>query len=654
MKKKELEKKIKEFELILSNLNTTQVESNLFEKGFLFYNIFNSIPIAIAISKLSDGAIVEVNDNFLSLTGYEREEVIGKITTNLGVAINPIKRNEIVSKLIVGQEIKNLEIEIITKSKEKINCLKSLKMIDFNGEQLIYSSFINITKQKKAEKRLNENQEKFQLIFENSLAPIVIADDNGNYLEANKAAAELFEYSIAELKKMNVKDLNAVSTNNPSELYKEYIQKNEDIGEFTFVSKSGKQKTILYQAVRIKPDFNLSIITETTEQKRISEELSIAKLRAEEAMHSKQQFLANMSHEIRTPLNSIIGFTNVLLKSELNEEQKDYLDAIKTSGNFLNILINDILDLAKVDAGKMTFEEQPFEIVKSIKTILHPFDLKIIEKNLVLEQEYDSAIPKVVLGDYIRLNQVISNLISNAIKFTNQGTIIVKTHLKKQEEEKVFIEFTITDTGIGIAKNKLDTIFNLFEQAELNTFNKYGGTGLGLAIVKKMIELQRGSIKVKSKLGKGSSFSFILPFKKTKFQSVNKTDIPQLASDIKNLKVLVAEDATINQLLIKVILKNFGFSYEIVNNGKAAIEKLKTNTYDIILMDLHMPEMNGFEATAYIRNTIKSTIPIIALTADVTSVDFLKCQEYGMNDYAAKPIEENLLYLKIIELVPKQ
>ena len=654
MKKKELEKKIKEFELILSNLNTTQVESNLFEKGFLFYNIFNSIPIAIAISKLSDGAIVEVNDNFLSLTGYEREEVIGKITTNLGVAINPIKRNEIVSKLIVGQEIKNLEIEIITKSKEKINCLKSLKMIDFNGEQLIYSSFINITKQKKAEKRLNENQEKFQLIFENSLAPIVIADDNGNYLEANKAAAELFEYSISELKKMNVKDLNTVSANNPSELYKEYIQKNEDIGEFTFVSKSGKQKTILYQAVRIKPNFNLSIITDTTEQKRISEELSIAKLRAEEAMHSKQQFLANMSHEIRTPLNSIIGFTNVLLKSELNGEQKDYLDAIKTSGNFLNILINDILDLAKVDAGKMTFEEQPFEIVKSIKTILHPFDLKIIEKNLVLEKEYDSAIPKVVLGDYIRLNQIISNLISNAIKFTNQGTIIVKTHLKKQEEEKVFIKFTITDTGIGIAKNKLDTIFNLFEQAELNTFNKYGGTGLGLAIVKKMIESQEGSISVKSKLGKGSSFSFILPFKKTKFQSVNKTDIPQLASDIKNLKVLVAEDAAINQLLIKVILKNFGFSYEIVNNGKAAIEKLKTNTYDIILMDLHMPEMNGFEATAYIRNTIKSTIPIIALTADVTSVDFLKCQQYGMNDYVAKPIEENLLYLKIIELVPKQ
>lgn len=654
MKKKELEQKAKQFELTLGTLNTMQTESSLFEKGFLFYNIFNSIPIAIAISKLSNGAIVEINDMFLTLTGYDREEVIGKITTKLGVAINPIKRNEIVSKLILGYEIKNLEIKILTKSKEKINCLKSLKMIDYNGEQLIYSSFINITKQKKAEKRLNENREKFQLIFENSLAPIVIADDNGNYLEANQSAATLFEYSIDELKKMNVKDLNAVSATNPLELYREYIKKNEDIGEFTFVTQSGKQKTILYQAVRIKPNFNLSIITDTTEQKRISKELSIAKLRAEEAMHSKQQFLANMSHEIRTPLNSIIGFTNVLWKTELNEEQKDYLDAIKTSGNFLNFLINDILDLAKVDAGKMTFEEQPFEIIKSIKTIVHSFNLKIIEKNLVLEQEYDSAIPKVILGDCIRLNQIISNLVSNAIKFTHQGTIHVSANLKKKTKDKVFIACTITDTGIGIAKNKLDTIFNLFEQAELNTFNKYGGTGLGLAIVKKMIELQGGSISVTSKIGKGSSFSFILPFRKTKLQSVNQIDIPQLATDIKNLKILVAEDATINQLLIKVILKNFGFTYEIVNNGKAAIEKLKTNTYDIILMDLHMPEMNGLEATAYIRKTIKSTIPIIALTADITAVDFLKCQEYGMNDYITKPIEENLLYLKIIELVQKQ
>lgn len=392
------------------------------------------------------------------------------------------------------------------------------------------------------------------------------------------------------------------------------------------------------------------------EGKLFEDELKEAKVSAENALKFKQQFLSNMSHEIRTPLNSILGFANVLLKTELGIEQKEFLHAIQTSGKSLNMLINDILDLAKVDAGKMTFEKQPFKIRETISSILHSFDLKIKEKNLELVREYDDNIPSMLLGDSLRLNQIILNLISNAVKFTHAGKIALVVKLLSVDEQHVTIEFAVSDSGIGIAPNKIDSIFNLFEQAELSTANSYGGTGLGLAIVKQLIEVQGGSISVRSKLGEGSTFSFIMPFGKTSIQSEEEIEVLTLEPGIKKLRVLVAEDVALNQLLIKIILSDFGFEYEIVSNGKMVIEKLTSATlskqsYDIILMDLQMPEMNGFEATEYIRNTMKSTIPIIALTADVTTADVAKCKAFGMDNYIPKPINEKLLYNKIVELV---
>jgi CheY-like chemotaxis protein len=344
----------------------------------------------------------------------------------------------------------------------------------------------------------------------------------------------------------------------------------------------------------------------------------------------------------------------VLLKTKLGVEQKEFVQAIKTSGTSLNLLINDILDLAKVDAGRMTFEKQPFEIRKSIKSIIHSFNLKIKEKNLELTKEYDSQIPSMLLGDSIRLNQIILNLISNAVKFTHKGKIILSVKLLSEDNENVTIEFAVSDTGIGIAANKINSIFNVFEQAEINTANFYGGTGLGLAIVKQLIENQGGTVSLRSKIGEGSTFSFILSFGKTTTKSEEEIEVLKLDSEIKTLRILVAVDVALNQLLIKIILSDFGFEHEIVSNGKIAIEKLQTNTYDIILMDLHMPEMNGFQTTEYIRKTMKSQIPIIALTADVTTADISKCKEFGMDDYISKPINENLLYSKIVVLARKQ
>ena len=381
---------------------------------------------------------------------------------------------------------------------------------------------------------------------------------------------------------------------------------------------------------------------------------------ANAAVKAKQQFLSNMSHEIRTPMNAIIGFTKVLLKTDLSAKQKEYLTAVKMSGDALIVLINDILDLAKVDSGKMTFEQIPFKMALSISAMLHLFEPKIQEKNLTLIKEYDPKIPDVLLGDPVRLHQIILNLVSNAVKFTNEGHIKVSIKLIKEDAEKATVEFSVADTGIGIEADKMADIFENFQQAAQDTPRLYGGTGLGLAIVKQLVEPQGGVITVNSTITEGATFSFTLDFKKTDDTAVFEEEFMELDPTIKNIKVLVVEDMPLNQLLMKTILDDFGFERDIAENGKIAIERLSqkdsfglTKAYDVILMDLQMPEMNGFEATEYIRKTLKSKIPIIALTADVTTVDLEKCKAVGMNDYIAKPVDERLLYSKIVNFVKK-
>ena len=448
---------------------------------------------------------------------------------------------------------------------------------------------------------------------------------------------------------------------------------------FPLTIKDGKLTPALFNGAVYKDDNGnvigaMVIARVITEQKRFEKELTearvfaelatqlaeIAKAKAEsatriaeDAVKAKQQFLSNMSHEIRTPMNAIIGFTKVVLKTELTEKQKEYLSAIKISGDALIVLINDILDLAKVDAGKMIFEQTPFKMSVSISAMLHLFETKIQEKNLILVREYDDRIPDTVIGDPVRLHQIILNLVSNAVKFTNTGKITLKTRLLSEDPDKVIIEFSVTDTGIGIPENKISKIFDNFQQATSGTSRIFGGTGLGLAIVKQLVEPQGGKMHVESKLGEGSTFSFILSFLKTKWNADIIPEILEFDGSEMNIKVLVVEDIALNQLLMKTVLDDFGFSWDIAENGLFAIEKMKNNTYDIILMDLQMPEMNGFEATYHIRNVLKSNIPIIALTADVTTVDLAKCVEVGMNDYLAKPLDEKILFGKILSLVKK-
>uniref|UniRef100_UPI0037C00C7F ATP-binding protein n=1 Tax=Flavobacterium sp. TaxID=239 RepID=UPI0037C00C7F len=302
---------------------------------------------------------------------------------------------------------------------------------------------------------------------------------------------------------------------------------------------------------------------------------------------------------------------------------------------------------------RMEFEKTPFKLKLSIMAMLHLFEIKVQEKNLKLLTYYDEQIPEVLLGDSVRLHQIILNLISNAVKFTTKGSITLTVKLLSDERDKVSLQFSVRDTGIGIKSNKITSIFDNFQQATSSTSRLFGGTGLGLAIVKQLVNAQGGTIEVDSTPDVGSTFSFVLDFDKTTAEAVIDPEIIPLNTDIKNTKILVVEDMELNQLLMKTLLDDFGFECDIAANGKLAVEKLETTTYDIVLMDLQMPEMNGFEATTYIRETLKLTIPIIALTADVTTVDVARCKEVGMNDYISKPVDERLLYTKLVGLMTK-
>ena len=514
-------------------------------------------------------------------------------------------------------------------------------------------------------------------LIEASRDPLVTISPEGKITDMNKAMVTATGVSRKKLKGSDFKDY-FTNTEKASKVYKEVFSKGFVI-DYPLTIKDHKLTDVLFNGSVYK-DENKNVIgavivaRDVTEQKRVAKELleaktfaelateisEIAKVKAEtatrlaeDAVKSKQQFLSNMSHEIRTPMNAIIGFTKVVLKTDLTSKQKEYLEAIKLSGDALIVLINDILDLAKVDAGKMTFEKAPFKLDLSIAAMLNLFESKIQEKNVLLVKNYDAKIPKVLLGDAVRLHQIILNLVSNAVKFTNQGKITVGVNLLHQDDKKVTIKFDVIDTGIGISETKIDSIFENFQQASSNTSRIFGGTGLGLAIVKQLVEAQGGTISVKSELDKGTSFSFILDFLKTTDNAIAEIDILELDTEINNIKVLVVEDMPLNQLLIKTLLDDFGFNCEITSNGKLAVDILKTKTFDIILMDLQMPVMNGFEATDYIRNKLKLKIPILALTADVTTVDVEKCKVVGMNDYLAKPIDEILLYQKIVNLVKK-
>jgi PAS domain S-box-containing protein len=619
-----------------------------------------------------EGKITDMNQATANITGIPRDKLTG--TDFLDYFTEPQKAREVYQEVFAKGSVADSPLTLRHKNGKLTDVL-------FNGS--VYKDdrgnvlgVVIVARDVTAQKLLS----KYSLsLIEASLDPLVTISTEGKITDMNQATADITGNSREQLTGTNFFEY-FTEPQKAREVYQEVFAKGSvtDL-PLTLRHKAGKLTDVRFNGSVYKDDRGnvlgaVIVARDVTEQKRIATELNEAIISAklakelaeeakrkaesatriaEDAVKAKQQFLSNMSHEIRTPMNAIIGFTKVVLRTDLSAKQNEYLQAIKMSGDALISLINDILDLAKVDAGKMTFVKTPFKMASSISAMLHLFETKIQEKNLELVTVYDSRIPEVLIGDPVRLHQIILNLVSNSVKFTSEGKITVSVELRDEDAEKATILFTVTDTGIGIAESKIDKIFENFEQASSVTSSLYGGTGLGLAIVKQLVEPQGGTIQVTSKMDEGSSFSFTLPFAKTDTALEAESGLTEPDEEVHNINVLVVEDIALNQLLMRTLLDDAGFGCDIAGNGKIAVEKLRHKAYDVILMDLQMPEMNGFEATEYIRNTLKLDIPIIALTADVTTVDLAKCKAVGMNDYLAKPVNEKLLYSKITSNVKK-
>jgi signal transduction histidine kinase len=415
--------------------------------------------------------------------------------------------------------------------------------------------------------------------------------------------------------------------------------------------------------------------------KDIQKEKEIAdqqRKRAEESEKFKQQFLANMSHEIRTPMNSIVGLSNLLINSPLNDNQKKYLNVIRKSSDNLLVIINDILDLSKIQAGKMEFEAIPFMVSDVLETVYHTLRFKAEDKNLDFNYALEDSVPKVLIGDPVRLNQVLINIIGNAIKFTEKGFVkftveveeytnqIVpkKDKVKKKlddgknkmedENQTYLLKFSVTDSGIGMNEAQQKKVFESFSQASSDTTRKYGGTGLGLTISKQLVESQGGTINLTSEPGKGTTFFFTLNFPLGSIEEIEKKEIgnnEDFAKHLSGLKVLLVEDNPFNQMVAEDTIKEMipDIIIEIAENGLEALDMISKNDYDIVLMDINMPEMDGYDATKNIRlmPPPKNKIPIIAMTASVTKEEIDKCFSAGMDEYVPKPFQPQDLLAKM-------
>jgi PAS domain S-box-containing protein len=646
-----------------------KADAAILEQRKFYEDVLNSIPSDIAVFG-ADHRYLYINPVGLRDPDL-RKWLIGKTDfdyclmrgKDISFAQN---RRDVFNDIIATGKEKEWEERIVNKKGEVEYHLRKLSPLYDDNKQLIWmiGYSVNITERKKIEEKIQLSEKRYRDLFSYSQALICTHDLDGKIISANPSLAQSLGYDEKDIVGKNIKDfLSDEERQAFDDLYLKAFNETDKVkGIFKVIHHDGSSIYLLYQNYLVKESsdgdaYIIGFSQDITDRIKAEKELKEAKKITEETTRNKERFLANMSHEIRTPMNGIIGITSFLQKTTLTEEQRNYLNIIQESAHDLLTIINDILDLEKVGTGQIQLENIPFDIVAKTNTIIKLFDLTAKNKGLDIFFNNKLGSELFVSGDPTRYNQVLNNLISNAIKFTPKGKITISATAKSETPDQLVLEFSVSDTGIGIDTNNLDKIFQPFTQAYPETTRMYGGTGLGLAITKNLIELQGGNIWVESKPNKGSAFNFTITYNKC-HESQRKLleTIRPVKNELGELRILLAEDNEVNQLLTKGMLQQLGFKATVARTGIEVLEYFSNNDFDLVLMDIQMPEMNGYEATKQIRNSIgnKKNIPIIALTANALKGEEQNYNVAGMNGFLTKPFTEAALYQVIYNAIKEK
>ncbi len=604
------------------------------------HQLFDSLPFPVVVTSVQGGDYLYANDSAAALFDESKEQQ-GQVA--ISYYKDPSIRRKLLEIMQRDGVVSNFEAELITKKGRSFWSLMSAVKIEYGGRDAILSSHNDISERKRIEQAHIASERNLRTIFESVPTPMAITRKrNGGLVRINRAGMMLSGLGNMELNEFRAEDFYCDPLDRERILHLLELDGSVNDYEICMHSLSGERFTFLMSATFIDYDNEpclLSSYAEITERKKMELALQQANREAAEAIKAKNEFLATMSHEIRTPLNGALSMVKLLGQTELDGQQREYLRAIDFSGESLLQILSDVLDLSKLEAGKLELEQADFNLPKLVDEMVALMQMQHAEQGVTLSASLDRRLPTWLCGDATRLRQVLFNLLGNALKFTERGEVELQADFKYERSGRICVEFAVTDTGIGIDAEAQSRLFGDFTQADSSVARRFGGSGLGLAICRRMVELMGGDIGVESEPGKGSRFWFTIELLRGSMPQ-DEDEQGRVQLSVKALRVLLVEDDSINRIAGSALLRHQGCEVTVAADGYEALERFRDGIFDVVLMDVRMPGMDGLETTQRLRDIAPygAAVPVIALTADVTQENIMRCRAMGMQEVLSKPI----------------